>query len=374
MRLQTVGVYLLATVINLLSCHLLPPERILKNPNYKFTATFDDSIRDLIEKTLTHHKKLYNLVDFNMEPFYPIVKEEYPSNKQSVMVNMPRPMEGLHDAGPPPFLTKIYDMVDDQRMNDIVSWNRGGQSFVVWDPHAFSTNLLPRYFKHNNFSSFVRQLNTYGFRKIDPDIWEFANEGFLRGQRQNLKNIKRRKTPSNSQPISLQASEPCVEVGKFGMDGEVKRLRRDKQILMMELVRLRQQQQNTRAHLQAMEMRLQGTEKKQQKMMSFLAKAMQNPDFVQKLVHHGKRKDLEEGIMNKRRRMIDHGEGSTVIKDEREEWGMEMSELDALALEMQGIGKSKRNQEEVINDLDGLDEEFWEELFNEQFGMIESEG
>lgn len=207
-----------------------------------------------------------------------------------------------------------------------------------------------------------------GFRKIDPDIWEFANEGFLRGQRQNLKNIKRRKTPSNSQPISLQASEPCVEVGKFGMDGEVKRLRRDKQILMMELVRLRQQQQNTRAHLQAMEMRLQGTEKKQQKMMSFLAKAMQNPDFVQKLVHHGKRKDLEEGIMNKRRRMIDHGEGSTVIKDEPEEWGMEMSELDALALEMQGIGKSKRNQEEVINDLDGLDEEFWEELFNEQFG------
>ncbi|KAL7587693.1 hypothetical protein Lser_V15G37712 [Lactuca serriola] len=306
-----------------------------------------------------------------MEPFYPVVKEEYPSNKQSAIINMPQPMEGLHDVGPPPFLTKIYDMVDDQSIDHIVSWSRGGQSFVVWDPHAFSVNLLPRYFKHNNFSSFVRQLNTYGFRKIDPDIWEFANEGFLRGHRDNLKNIKRRKTHSQQ-----ATNQPCVEVGKFGIDGEVKHLRRDKQILMMELVRLKQQQQNTRAHLQAMEMRLQGTEKKQQKMMSFLAKAMQNPDFVQKLVHHGKRKDLEEcSIMNKKRRMIDHGEGSKVIKDEPEEW--EMSELDALALEMQGIGRSKSNQEEVANfDLDDkeLDEEFWEELFTEQFGMIENEG
>nr|GEX89745.1 heat stress transcription factor A-6b-like [Tanacetum cinerariifolium] len=153
---------------------------------------------------------------------------------------------------------------------------------------------------------------------------------------------------------------------------------------MMELVKLRQQQQNTRAHLQAMELRIQGTEKKQQKMMNFLAKAMQNPDFIQKLVHHGKRNDLEDVIMNKRRRFIDYGDGSTLIKDEPQEWddpnpsGFSMSELDELALEMQGFGRAKRDKEEVLNDLDGLecgdselDEEFWEELFNEQFGTLD---
>jgi len=73
----------------------------------------------------------------------------------------PQPREGLHEGGPPPFLTKTYEMVDDTNTDRIVSWGVTGNSFVVWDPHALSTAMLPRYFKHGNFSSFVRQLNTY---------------------------------------------------------------------------------------------------------------------------------------------------------------------------------------------------------------------
>ena len=105
-----------------------------------------------------------------MNYLYP-VKEEYPGSSSSqtgpgfdqmvMMIPPPRPMEGLNDTGPPPFLNKTYDMVDDPASNRVVSWSRGGASFVVWDPHTFVMSLLPKYFKHNNFSSFVRQLNTY---------------------------------------------------------------------------------------------------------------------------------------------------------------------------------------------------------------------
>ena len=62
---------------------------------------------------------------------------------------------------PPPFLSKTYEMVDDPSTDSIVSWSPTNNSFVVWSPPEFAGDLLPKHFKHNNFSSFVRQLNTY---------------------------------------------------------------------------------------------------------------------------------------------------------------------------------------------------------------------
>jgi heat shock transcription factor, other eukaryote len=113
-----------------------------------------------------------------MDPYHGIVKEEFDcdfvdfSRGASAQLSsswseaaggpgLPRPMEGLAEDGPPPFLTKTFDVVDDPNTDTVVSWGLAGNSFVVWDANAFATVILPRYFKHGNFSSFVRQLNTY---------------------------------------------------------------------------------------------------------------------------------------------------------------------------------------------------------------------
>ncbi|XP_042321506.1 heat shock factor protein 1 isoform X2 [Sceloporus undulatus] len=109
----------------------------------------------------------------------------------------------------PAFLTKLWTLVEDPETDALICWSPSGNSFHVFDQGQFAKEVLPKYFKHNNMASFVRQLNMYGFRKVihieqgglvkpEKDDTEFQHPFFLRGQEHLLENIKRKVTNVSS--------------------------------------------------------------------------------------------------------------------------------------------------------------------------------
>lgn len=64
------------------------------------------------------------------------------------------------------FVGKLRTILSDPDIKHIVSWENSGLSFSIHNLQSFESSILPKYFRHNRYSSFVRQLNMYGFHKI----------------------------------------------------------------------------------------------------------------------------------------------------------------------------------------------------------------
>lgn len=167
---------------------------------------------------------------------------------------------------PAPFLLKTYDLLEEEEEREadgsgsdgggrrIVSWNDEGTGFVVWSPAEFSELMLPKYFKHSNFSSFIRQLNTYGFKKTASKRWEFQHEKFQKGARHLLVEITRKKGEPSAFPAYLKASNDHTATAaveeqnhRLLLMEENKNLRREREELEMQI-----------AHFKALEMKLLG--------------------------------------------------------------------------------------------------------------------
>jgi len=65
-----------------------------------------------------------------------------------------------------PFIVKLWQMLADEANFEVLAWDEYGESFHVLGSVSAISKMLSRYFRHNKYSSFQRQLNYFGFQKI----------------------------------------------------------------------------------------------------------------------------------------------------------------------------------------------------------------
>ncbi|KAJ3124618.1 kinase-regulated stress-responsive transcription factor skn7 [Nowakowskiella sp. JEL0407] len=128
------------------------------------------------------------------------------------------------------FIQKLFKILEEESYSSYICWSQSGTSFLVLNTTEFSKNVLPKVFKHNNYTSFVRQLNLYGFHKLnrsyhrynatngdgdgeserDTAPREFYHPKFILHRPELLGEI-RRKLPATNQyppPLPLESGNP----------------------------------------------------------------------------------------------------------------------------------------------------------------------
>lgn len=201
---------------------------------------------------------ILNIPYLNM-PMVPEYVSNGVSSRQALIGN-PKRKKDLGAKTKPAFVVKIWNMVNDPANHEYIRWTDDGQAFIVVHREEFMKLILPNYFKHNNFASFVRQLNMYGWHKVQDftsgtmkenagqeEVLQFKNPDFIRGREDLLDNIVRNKTGNlddmaDSSLANLQVMTTEVDklrMTQLAMLEDMRRMRSDNQNLWQEIVNAR---------------------------------------------------------------------------------------------------------------------------------------
>lgn len=127
-----------------------------------------------------------------------------------------RPKPNNIAANIPAFLSKLWKIVNDPDIDHLICWSSDGRSFTIHNQAQFWYSLLPAYYKHNNMSSFIRQLNMYGFHKLssegggidcDRDDLRFYHPYFQQDQPNLLKLIKRKMASTKTTGTTVETTK-----------------------------------------------------------------------------------------------------------------------------------------------------------------------
>ena len=103
-------------------------------------------------------------------------------------------------------------MINHPSSTSAIEWSEDGARIVVRDSWALANNVLPKFFKHNRYASWVRALNAYSFKKVGGSH-QWSHEFFRRGRPELLRQaagggggaLRPGRPPSASAPANSTA-------------------------------------------------------------------------------------------------------------------------------------------------------------------------
>lgn len=240
-------------------------------PNSNTAAAMDSSgltpilssLEDPFESQLVSQPKLYS----NLPPLQPLSEPVLPNNINLHPLSIDAEPANSNSQNPkkrkespsvpktrPAFVMKIWSMVNDPLNNEYIRWDDDGKTFQVFHREEFMKNILPKYFKHNNFASFVRQLNMYGWHKVQDisngtlkdekngeENWKFENPNFQKDREDLLDNIVRNRSVNNDESsdkvpnFKLILNElDGIKMNQMAISEDLRRIRKDNNTLWQE--------------------------------------------------------------------------------------------------------------------------------------------
>ncbi|KAG1277626.1 hypothetical protein G6F62_010899 [Rhizopus arrhizus] len=149
-------------------------------------------------------------------------------------------------------------MVNDPTTDRLIRWSKEGNSFLVENHEEFAKLVLPRFYKHNTFASFVRQLNMYDFHKmphirqdVNPsEIWEFSNPHFQQNRSDLLVLVTRKRNRDRDETDgekvnlgTLLKEITSIKKHQNNITADLSNLRRDNELIWKETLAAREKHQ-----------------------------------------------------------------------------------------------------------------------------------
>ena len=113
------------------------------------------------------------------------------------------------------FSINLYSMLNNPDLSNYIKWDQDDKSIIIFNHNDFAKEILPKFYKTDRFSSFVKQLNEYGFKSIQTGIKNVKRFKNKQINPTNLDEIKKKKKNYSDNDINLVEEESLDEETKI---------------------------------------------------------------------------------------------------------------------------------------------------------------